>query len=198
MVLAMWLTKSDLPKSITVNKKEIFIKTGFRDWIKFECILSDEQISDRFKPTLLLNTVIYDIPKENQEPILEALFSFYRLNKPILEYPSSKNEVAYQFNFDIDLIFAAFLQQYHINLLTTQMHWWEFKSLFNALDENTKFIKVIGYRTMDISKMTKEQKKNYSELKKVYALPIERTENSQKEIEKNILKQLKGGKEDGE
>ena len=97
----------------------------------------------------------------------------------------------------MDLILAAFRQQYSIDLLTAELHWWEFKSLFEGLTDQTKFIQVVGYRTADISKLDKEQKQRYTELKKFYALPKEKAQDrSQEELEAEILLGLKGGDAD--
>ena len=51
------------------------------------------------------------------------------------------------------MIYSAFYQQYHIDLAAAKMHWWQFKVLFSGLNEDTQFIKVIGYRNTDLSEI---------------------------------------------
>ena len=70
------------------------------------------------------------------------------------------------------------MQQYGIDLQDIEyLHWWKFKALFNGLAENTQFVKIMGYRAMDISKIKdKKEKKRYRELQRLYALPDMRTE----------------------
>ena len=92
----------------------------------------------------------------------------------------------------MDLIYAAFLQQYGIDILTTNMHWWKFKSLLDGLTNETKFMQVVGYRLMDISKIKdKNERKRLKELQDYYAIrsnmPVQRT---QEEIERELFERL--------
>ena len=85
---------------------------------------------------------------------MSALFSFYRMYKPILKASTSQNEAtSYKYSSDIGYVYSAFLQQYGINILTAKLHWFEYKSLFDSLTDATKFIQIVGYRTQDTSKM---------------------------------------------
>jgi hypothetical protein len=51
---------------------------------------------------------------------------------------------------DSGRIFAAFLQVYGIDLRTEKMHWWTFKTLFDALPADTKLMEVIQIRQKKI------------------------------------------------
>lgn len=192
----MWLTRENLPISVKTENSEYLIDTDFRAWVKFENMMIDRNIDNRFRLYFMLNAVMMeDIPTDGQEELMNALFSFYRMDKPALKINGSTEEIGYRFDHDMDLIYAAFLQQYNINLMTVDLHWWEFKSLFNGLTDKTKFIQVVGYRTADLSKMDKEQKREYQKLKKFYALPKDSTTNvrTQQEIEREILKEIEKG-----
>ena len=53
----------------------------------------------------------------------------------------------------------------------------KFKALFNDLNENIQFSKIMSYRAMDLSKIKdKDMKKQYRKLKTLYALPDMRSE----------------------
>ena len=192
----MWLTKNNLPNTVKVNDNEYPIKTDYRCWMQFENILFDTGIADEYKfyfMTLAVMETPHDITKE----LIEALFLFHRLNKPIKKGVSKQTEIGYRYDYDMELIFAAFYQQYNIDLFHANFHWWEFKSLFDGLTDQTKFMQVVGYRTADLSKLDKEQKKRFSELKKFYALPTDKTQDrSQEELEAKILSNLKRGDAD--
>lgn len=195
----MWLTKKDLPTKIEIESNSYSIHSDFRSWINFECIMLDTGIQNQFKPYFMIDAVLNESLKTGEEEqVLNALFSFYRMGKPFKKTVKQSNEIAYQFDYDMDLIIAAFQQQYNVSLLTADMHWWEFKSLFNGLTDKTKFIQVIGYRTTDTSKMDKEQKRRYQELKEFYSIPSTTNINgkAQEDIEADLLKRL-GGEEDG-
>ena len=94
----------------------------------------------------------------------------------------------------MDLIYAAFMQQYHIDLLTVNLHWYEFKSLFDGLTENTQLIKVIGYRTTEIDKMPKEQRKEALRLKEFWKIPndfmCQENDRTPQEIEAELLARI--------
>ena len=41
-------------------------------------------------------------------------------------------------------IYNSFMSYYHIDLLTTELHWWQFKTLFDGLGEETELMKIIS------------------------------------------------------
>ena len=64
------------------------------------------------------------------------------------------------------------MEQYGIDLTTIKyMHWWKFKALFLSLNDQVLFTKIMGYRSVRIEKMSKEQKRFYMDMKRMYALP---------------------------
>lgn len=82
----------------------------------------------------------------------------------------------YDFEFDQFLIYTAFKQYYQIDLATTNLHWWAFRSMFLELPDECKMKKVMMYRSIKLSSnMTKEQRSFYAEMKVIYALPDGRT-----------------------
>lgn len=53
-----------------------------------------------------------------------------------------------------------FLSAYGIDLSKDDLHWWAFRRLLFNLPSETLFMQRIRYRTADISKMSKEEKKH--------------------------------------
>lgn len=85
---------------------------------------------------------------------------------------NSKEDKTKVTDYDIDQwrIYSAFRQHYGINLNTDKLHFWEFMGLLTTLPE-CAYTRVIDIRAKKItSKMGKEERKAYAELKKVYAL----------------------------
>ena len=83
---------------------------------------------------------------------------------------SRKETIAFDFEKDEQLIFAAFMSKYGINLRKIKhLHWWDFMAMFNGLQDE-KICEIIGYRTIDTSKMSKEEKARYRKLKEMYSL----------------------------
>lgn len=176
----MNLLLDELP-DITPSGYEI--DTDFRNAIKFELLMQDNNISKENKIKLTLNLFYYEIPKDYIGAINDVLW-FYNgednkvvsSNKKIENTQTPKQ--IYSFDYDSEYIFSAFLDQYGIDLNDIEyLHWWKFKALFKSLREENQFVKIMGYRSVDLSKIKdKEEKKHYKKLKEIYALPDMRTE----------------------
>ena len=69
------------------------------------------------------------------------------------------------------------MEQYKIDLQEIEyMHWWKFRALFDGLNENTEIVKIMGYRSMDLSKIKDTERRNYyKKMKRLHALPDMRT-----------------------
>ena len=188
----MILAKKDLPNSIKVNGNDYRIKTDFRTWIKYECILQDDDIPDQFRLILIIQLLGNDkLLYEDSESVQSALFSFYRLDQPIRKSNRESTDKAYSFEIDMPWIYAAFQEQYQIDLLTADLHWWEFKSMFDSLSGETMFGKIMGYRTADISKMSKSMQKEMGELKAYWSLDQRKSnQRDPHEIEAELLKKI--------
>lgn len=152
------------------------IKTDFRQAIKFELLMQDRNIEDKEKIILAIN-LFYDEVIDPQKQ-LEDIVWFYLKGKEIKENKEeyNSNKQIYSYEYDADYIFSAFLETYGINLNTAKLHWWEFKAMFEGLNEKTKMVEIMGYRAVDLSKIEdKNEKARYKKLKKIYQLPDMRT-----------------------
>lgn len=161
------------------------IRTDFRESIKFELLMQDRKINKKDKIMQALNLYYYDLKEiKDLKQAINDLLWFYRCGKEIEKQEDSSEETEqktkqiYSYEFDDEYIYSAFMEQYKIDLNSIKhLHWWKFKALFKSLNENTQFVKIIGYRAMDISKIKdKNMKANYRKMQKTYALPDMRTE----------------------
>ena len=167
----------ELPK-VTPNGYEI--STDFRDSIKFELLMQDNEVENSLKISIALNLYYKDIPSDIDKA-LEDIIWFYKGEKEEKKSTQTKNKKKekqiYSYEFDDEYIYSAFLDQYNIDLNEINyMHWWKFKALFQGLKEDNQIIKIMGYRSIDLGKIKdKDEKKRYKELQKLYALPDMRT-----------------------
>lgn len=188
----------NLPKSININETNYPVRTDFRTWMEVESILKDNNVPDQFKLTAIYMCcdLFYEnekIANENIDAIFDSIFSFWRMYKPINPKAKIPNNIPYKYDVDFDLIVAAFRQQYGIDLYTAEMHWFEFKALFDGLNSNTLFKKIVEYRTMDLSKVPKTQKKEYAEIQDFYKIREEVVnERTPQEIERELLAKVGG------
>ena len=170
----------DLPISITVGGAEYPVNTDFRTAIRFAVMLQDRRIDETSKYFVAIRLFLGDVDIPDCAGAIREILDFYRGGKRGGKgnKGGGRSERVYDFEEDAGLIYAAYLEQYGIDLCETKyMHWWKFRALFDGLSDKTQLVKVIGYRTIEITDdMTAKQKKRYRELKRQYALADNRTE----------------------
>ena len=170
--------------NVVVNKKiRIKFNTNFRTCILFELLMLDNKIENVQKIPLILNLFYSNIEQiVDIEKAIDDILWFYRCGK---EEKASENDnknernnkQIYSYEFDDELIYSAFKDQYGVDLQDIKyLHWWKFKAMFEGLKDDNQIVKIMGYRAMDISKIKdKDEKKHYKRLQQLYALPDMRT-----------------------
>lgn len=192
----LWLETEDLPRSISVSGKEYPIQADFRTWVRVDSIIQDNAIPEELKLPVICRVIGFNLFtfEGEQTDLWHALMGFFYCGKQLKESHAKTNgRQAYRFDYDMDLIYAAFRQQYNINLLKADLHWFEFRALFNALTEDTVIVKVIGFRTRDISKLKGDERKQAQELERYYRLPDDESvekERTPQEIEAELLARI--------
>ena len=174
--------------TVEIGGVEYEIITDFRTWIEFETLMqSDLESRDKILEALQL---VFPVLPDNINGAVDRLLWFYRCGKEPAEYKSKKQDDIYSYEQDDGYIYSAFLEQYGIDIQAVEyMHWWKFKNLFTSLGTETQIVKIMGYRSIDISsKMSKEQREFYKEMKRVYALPKSQTEKEKmSDIDKVLM-----------
>lgn len=174
-----------LDKLPTHTPTGLKIRTDFRESIKFELLMQDNRINDNEKIPMALNLYYYEVPNDIVKAIEDMLW-FYRCGKEIKtsQKETSEAKQIYSYEFDDELIYSAFKDQYNIDLNSIKyLHWWKFKAMFEGLKQDNKIVEIMGYRAIDLGKIKdKEEKARYKKLKKIYALPDMRTQE-QKEAD---------------
>jgi len=165
----------ELPNTVKIDNEEYKINSGFRESILFELMMQDTSISEEDKIIQALELYYPILPKNINEAI-EKILWFYRCGKDEVETKNKgtgKSTQIYSYNFDDDLIYSAFLDQYGVDLQDVNyLHWWKFKAMFKALKEDNEIVKIMEYRAMDVNKdKDKEQKAYYTKMKELYKIP---------------------------
>ncbi len=187
----MSILTAPLPQSVEINGVQMPLRTSFANWMQIDAYLVCggitifENAADIFK--LAFNTTN---PPPNFKGAMLAIAEFYSgaiEKEPRHESADGKinrPKRIYSFEHDASYIYAAFLSQYGIDLIeNASLHWWKFKALFEALNEQQKITKIMEYRAMDLSKIKdKKQRAQYRRLQQLYALPDMRSDE-QKEID---------------
>lgn len=164
------------------NKIKTEFNTDFRTVITFELLMQNPKYSIQAKT---YQTLKLFYPKLEQvtdlEKALDNIIWFYgcdNKNKTSQNNENKKEKQIYSYEFDNELIYSAFKNQYNLDLEEIEcLHWWKFKAMFNGLKSDNRIVEIMGYRAMDLSKIKdKEERKRYRKLQKLYALPDMRTQ----------------------
>lgn len=165
------LTSKALPDTIEVAGEAFLLNTDYRVWLRFVIEFEswdkhgELNIEYLFKDGL---PVFWS--REDYNAILEFAFPINVV--PRGEEPTEK---ILDYVIDSDYIYSAFMQQYHIDLLKTDMHWHVFKALLNGISSGTKLHEIMGYRSYTGEKI-KNQDELYKRLKNAWDLPVEESE----------------------
>ena len=189
------ISQEELPTRIIADDLEIPVSADFRSWIKADLIMKDRQIPKEAKLPVICQYIGLDLSRLNVTiPDLWAgIFKFHMCEQePRGEVASDSSATAYRFDCDWWLIYAAFIQQYGINLLTADLHWFEFRALLDGLTEQTQFIKVVQARLRDTSRLKGEEKAQAEKLKRYWKVPDDsaQEERDPHEIEAELLAKI--------
>ena len=170
-----------VPQSVLIDEKEYEIRSDFRISILFEMLMQDEELTNEEKIIQALN-LYYPVIPQNVTEAIEKIKWFYRCGKDIVKSNNVKGESVnnkiYDYEFDDDYIYSAFLSQYGIDLQDIEyLHWWKFKAMFKSLKEDNLIVKIMEYRSIDLNSIKdKEQKARYKKLQKLYEIPRNKEE----------------------
>lgn len=165
-----------LPESVEVNGKNYPIKTDFKVWLKFHSVMCDKEKSPAERAT---NAILccFDGEKDKRLPerLEDAVYALLRFYSKGADGKSgkgaSKAEKVFDFTEDSDYIYAAFFEQYGIDLAKCSMHWYRFLALLNGLSENTQLRKIIAWRSVNLSEIKDDKKREfYRKMKNIYGL----------------------------
>lgn len=169
-----------LPISITVSGKEYKIPVDFRIWLRISKLMSGDT-PEEIKLFNICSILFGENYPDNFMEAFEKITDFMHCGKDI-QKGESGGSALYDIDFDAEYIYAAFYQQYGINLSTADLHWWEFKALLSGLCGECLFTKILEYRSTDISKIqNKDLKKHMAQMKKIFALPDMRSDSEKEQ-----------------
>lgn len=163
-----------LPTEIAIGDFAYPIRHDFRSGIRFESAVFDGAKTNAEKVALGIEAWFGDeIPDADIGAVIAGMLDFYRCGKPESDGGGSGKRV-YDYEYDADLIYAAFREAYGLDLDASEyLHWWQFRAMLMALPSDCQFMRVIGYRSAKITRdMGKEQKAYLRRMKSLYALPL--------------------------
>lgn len=186
-----------LPSEVLIDGKRRCIRTDFRIWLEVDRLLRLRNIAAEEK-FMMIAALVFDsekLPaaKISQDSAMEALCDFYLCGKEPARNKADKSEqCVFSFCEDAEYIYAAFLSQYGIDLLSIPyMHWFVFSALLKSIDDSSRLMKIISWRSVRPEEEGSAEKRRYLEkMKRLYALPDLRTEAERERDAAEALSEL--------
>lgn len=181
---------AELPRAIVIGGAAYAINTDYRIMADFEMKIANADMADRTAFAHILSETVsalfIEFPQADAEEIIKSVLQYYRCGREPPETEGTNGRRYYDYGEDSDYIYAAFMQQYGDDLITSHMHWWEFRAKFMALTEATEFVKIMQYRGTDTSKIKcKEERSRIKKLQARYALKSQRVQKFASLAERN-------------
>lgn len=166
-----------VPSTFMIGGTEYPIHTDFRTWIRFELLLQSDvstetDILEQAKELIFIESIP---PEDYNDDTVAQMVLFYCCGQTEIKAAGKSAADAqqiYDYNIDAAYIYAAFMQQYNIDLHKIKsLHWWLYQALFTSLSEECKFVKIMEYRSVKITaKMPQEQRDFYRRMQRIYGL----------------------------
>lgn len=159
-----------LPQGVTVRGRFYRMDLDFRNVLRLMDVLAQENLMAEAKVFLALKCVMKRPPR-NAEEVLNALRTTLF---PQTQKSAGQKKIT-DFEQDADLIRAAFLQTYGINLYRDPLHWFEFSSLLAGLPEGNRYSEILGIRARPMpapTKLNKEERRWLAQAKAAYAIKM--------------------------
>lgn len=182
-----------LPQYVYIKNKRYFVNSDFRLFVNFEVEMQGKDTEKAIKNCLIdFYPAFLELVENNLiNEAVEQFLWFYKCGRKEEEIKktsknsnkSSKQQI-YSYEFDDELIFGAFLEQYNIDLSKKYLHWWKFKALLKSLSSECEFSKIKSYRGYN------GKDKELLELKEVYKLPLTGFALEEKERQQKIYDEL--------
>lgn len=141
-----------LPDTVAAHGRTYRVDLDFRRVLDLLGMLARDDLTPEARVWLALRCVMRRPPRRTQDQTacLDALRAmlFDRDKKPT-------GEKLTDFDQDADLIRAAFLQEYGVNLWRDRLHWLEFTALLSGLPEGSKYTEILGIRARPMPPPTK-------------------------------------------
>lgn len=180
------LKKAKLPQAVKVGGRFFAIHTDFKYILRFRELLSDKNAPLTAFDFMYIN----EIPAAR----LEGINAIYEFMNPPRELPRSTTEddgeIVIDYEIDAPYIYAAFLEQYGIDLIDARLHWHKFLSLLHGLHD-TELNRIIGYRLWKPNGKNGEYEKHQQKQYEAWRLPQPEDSEPDEALDE-FLAQLKG------
>lgn len=167
-----------LPDKIEIDGRKYRLDLDFRNVLRMVEIMNREDLLSEARNYLALKCVMRKVPKN----VGQTMTAVSAIIFPKTKKKGDKGPKLTDYTQDADLIRAAFMQCYGINLWREKLHWFEFTGLLAGLPDGSRYIDIVGIRAKPLPEPTKYNAKERQwliEAKQRYA--IEKTAKEEEE-----------------
>jgi len=179
------LKKINLPSTVEVAGRLYPIRTDYRYFLRFNEHLKEKDAT--------LDAFDYMYEYEIPESRLEGIRALCEFMNPAQTLPRrtgrETNEPVIDYELDADYIYAAFYEQYGIDLQTAALHWYKFSALLKGLHD-TELNNIISARLWRPTGKNSEYEKHRQRQYEAWRLP-DPTDNEPDEALEEFLQELK-------
>lgn len=154
------------PEFVMINGERFAIHADFRNILRIFAMMKDANISDLKKIYKLREWFFAsDKPVESSE-MIQVFGEFINPEKTANHNQNGNNpdtsdikaERQFCYDFDGEEIYASFLSEYKIDLVSCEfLHWYQFKIMLFNLSEASAFKKKIALRFLDLNRISREE-----------------------------------------
>lgn len=165
------------------------INYTFRSGILISECLNDKEIKNDTERIYTSFRILYGRGIPPFDEAFEGL-KWFLSGGAIKNDNNNNSKSLFSFIKDRNMIFSAFMMKYNINLNKSNMHFFEFLSLFNDLDK-TAFRRIVDLRSMsprEIKSYSREQRQKIYKLKEEFALDDDESPQEQTKFDKLLEK----------
>ena len=185
-----------LPVRVTVGRRRYKLRLDFRNVLRMIDTLARDDLLPEAREYLALRCITR--PRGNTRALMTAVLE--------LLFPArgESTEKIMDYTQDADLIRAAFLQCYGINLYRDKLHWFEFSALLASMPEGSRYSEILSIRARPMPAPTKynaDERAWLAKAKAQYAVKLtdkERKNQYQKGLRQMAASLLNLSKQGGE
>lgn len=168
--------QDELPTGVKVGKRFYRLDLDFRAVLRLIDTMARDDLLPDARDYLALKCVM-----KHPRNVTKTLEAVKQLLFPVTKKSADKKKVT-DFTQDADLIRAAFMQVYRIDLYTEKLHWFKFSALLAGLPEGNRYNDVLGIRARPMPAPTKynaEERRWLAKAKAELALKMTDAEREQ-------------------
>lgn len=157
------------PDAVCIGGVEYKINPSHRIMMRLELFRDENELSE-----IVSDFYCGSVPEDVEEAVRQML-SFHAAGEQqeAGQTGGGSSKRIYDFDQDADAIFASFFDAYGMNLTRADLHWWEFVHLMFNVPASTPLGMRLYYRSADMSKVPKTERKRFLEMRANFALKNE-------------------------